>query len=71
VLGEVFMQPEMGNDRTGQFFTPYHVPRMTATMTVGVDHDAIRPDGFIRACEPAAGAGGMVTEEAVPTASLG
>jgi hypothetical protein len=50
----------MGNDRTGQFFTPYHLSRMMAMMTVGVDHEAIRRDGFIRACEPAVGAGGMV-----------
>jgi len=60
VLGEVFMQLDMGNDRTGQFFTPYHVSRMMAMMTVGVDDETIRRDGFIRACEPAVGAGGMV-----------
>lgn len=60
VLGEVFMKLDMGNDRTGQFFTPYHLSRMMAMMTVGVDHETIRRDGFIRACEPAVGAGGMV-----------
>jgi hypothetical protein len=60
VLGEVFMQLDMGNDRTGQVFTPYHVSRLMATMTVGGGHEAIQRDGFIRACEPAVGAGGMV-----------
>jgi N-6 DNA Methylase len=60
VLGEVFMQLDMGNDRAGQFFTPYHVSRLMAMMTVGLDQETIQRNGFIRACEPAVGAGGMV-----------
>ncbi|MCE4369725.1 N-6 DNA methylase [Xanthomonas hortorum] len=59
VLGTLYMQLELGNARSGQFFTPYHVSRMMASMTVG-DPPAIPPHGFIDAIEPACGAGGMV-----------
>lgn len=33
-LGELFMRCNQGNNKTGQFFTPYHVSKMMAKMTI-------------------------------------
>ncbi|MFL9911976.1 N-6 DNA methylase [Paraburkholderia sp. RL17-337-BIB-A] len=60
VLGETYMMLELGNARAGQFFTPYHVSRLMAMMTIGDGGPAVRDHGFIRVQEPACGAGGMV-----------
>jgi hypothetical protein len=60
VLGETYMMLELGNSRAGQFFTPYHVSRMMAMITIGDGGPAVREHGFIRVQEPACGAGGMV-----------
>ncbi|MDF0506900.1 N-6 DNA methylase [Burkholderia cenocepacia] len=59
VLGSLYMMFELGNDRTGQFFTPYHVSQLMARMVVG-DGSDVRSKGFITLMEPACGAGGMV-----------
>ena len=59
VLGGVYMQLELGNDRAGQFFTPYHVSRLMAGILVGDGAEA-RDKGFLDVLEPACGAGGMV-----------
>ena len=60
ILGETYMMLELGTARAGQFFTPYHVSRMMAMMTIGDGGPAVRDHGFIRLQEPACGAGGMV-----------
>lgn len=59
VLGRVYMQLELGNDRAGQFFTPIHISRFMALVLVG-DGAQAREKGFIDVLEPACGAGGMV-----------
>lgn len=59
VLGGLYMELGLGNARSGQLFTPYHVPRMMALMVVG-DAGAVREQGFVDFAEPACGAGGMV-----------
>lgn len=59
VLGGVYMQLELGNERAGQFFTPPPVSRLIAAMLVGDGAEA-REKGFIDLSEPACGAGGMV-----------
>lgn len=59
VLGGLYMELELGNARSGQFFTPYNVSQMMASMMVG-DPPEMPPHGFIDAIEPACGAGGMV-----------
>lgn len=56
-LGSVFMQSELGSDRMGQFFTPYHLSALIAQMTVN-DVDASKD--LITMSEPACGSGGMV-----------
>ena len=37
VLGEVYMEADMGSKSTGQFFTPYHLSKMTAGVTIPAD----------------------------------
>ena len=61
VLGQVFMEMDMGSKWHGQFFTPYHLCRVMAGMMVD-DHmrSLIDARGFIRANEPACGGGAMV-----------
>lgn len=56
-LGSVFMQAQLGNDRMGQFFTPYELSYLIAEMTIH-DIDAEKP--LITVQEPACGSGGMV-----------
>ena len=61
VLGQVFMEMDLGSKWHGQFFTPYDLCRMMAGMMVD-DHmrGLIEARGFIRANEPACGGGAMV-----------
>lgn len=60
VLGETYMMLGLGNDRAGQFFTPYSVSRMMSMMLMGDVGAEVERRGFIRVHEPACGAGGMV-----------
>jgi type I restriction-modification system DNA methylase subunit len=57
ILGELYMALNLGNERTGQFFTPNSISQFMARLN-GVEP----PPGqnFVRVCEPACGAGGMV-----------
>jgi hypothetical protein len=63
VLGELFMSLELGNEWSGQFFTPYPVALLKAQMVLG-DADSLRAEikgrGFVRAMEPAVGGGALV-----------
>lgn len=63
ILGSVFMELELGNHYKGQFFTPYHLCRLMARVTLGDGEDArakIQRNGFITCQEPASGAGAML-----------
>lgn len=63
VLGQVFGMLEQGNAAAGQFFTPYHVCRLMADLTIGSADElraAIDAKGYISLFEPAAGAGAMI-----------
>ena len=59
VLGKLYMEFELGNSGTGQFFTPYHLCQLIAQIQV-VDLDAQLEKGFITVNEPACGAGAMI-----------
>ena len=59
-LGETFMRLELGSHWHGQFFTPIHICKMMALMTLGGADDLIKDKGFFTAMEPACGAGAMV-----------
>lgn len=63
VLGSIFMELELGNKWTGQFFTPYCVAHMMGKMTVGDGEHArkeIEEKGFIEFNDPCIGGGAMV-----------
>lgn len=63
VLGNIYMQLELGNERAGQFFTPYCICQMMAKI-VGPTKDDIdnkvHKKGFVEANDPCVGAGAMV-----------
>lgn len=60
VLGKLFMELDQGNDRTGQFFTPYEVCRLTAALSCQDADTKIEQNGFITLADPCVGAGAMV-----------
>ncbi len=61
VLGSVFMEMELGNKATGQFFTPYHVCKVIAGVTLDDGlKEVIAKNGFVTVNEPCSGGGAMV-----------
>lgn len=63
VLGSIFGELELGNARTGQFFTPFELCRLMACMTVGDGQEMralIAERGYVTANEPACGAGAQI-----------
>lgn len=59
ILGQLYMELELGNTNTGQFFTPPEVSELMARVSYGDELKNITKP-FITLCEPACGAGGMV-----------
>lgn len=62
LLGDVYMRLGIGNKKTGQFFTPYHLAEAMAHLNLDrqMVEDAIREHGYISVNEPAAGGGANV-----------
>lgn len=61
ILGEIFMQLELGNSRMGQFFTPHHICELMASLTISDDIEAkVAKHGFVTVHEPASGSGATV-----------
>lgn len=60
MLGRIFMNLELGDARRGQFFTPFDISRMMATLTVHDLESKLKQASFLTVGEPACGAGGMV-----------
>ena len=60
VLGELFMQLELGSKWKGQFFTPYNLSVMCARMCLNNMDKLIEQNGFITLNEPSVGGGAMV-----------
>lgn len=57
-LGELYMNLELGNSQAGQFFTPYDVCRLMASVTMGVDlKEQIERHGWVAVNDCACGAG--------------
>lgn len=55
VLGQIYMEAGMGSKAAGQFFTPYHLSKMCASLSVDLDEN--------EKCilnEPSCGGGGMI-----------
>jgi len=59
-LGEVFMSMELGSARLGQFFTPYHLSKLMAQVTIGDKVSMLSDKPFFTVSEPTCGAGGMI-----------
>lgn len=59
VLGPLYMDLELGNTNTGQFFTPPELSKAIAMMVYGEQVEKLKKP-FITLSEPACGAGGMV-----------
>lgn len=61
-LGELFMRNNQGNSKAGQFFTPFHVSKLCAKMTL--TEESVRPliqqDKIITLNDPCCGSGGML-----------
>jgi type I restriction-modification system DNA methylase subunit len=58
-LGETYMGLELGNERTGQYFTPYHVSEVMARMNMIDAPRFIERKRYITICDPCVGSGGM------------
>ena len=59
VLGELYMELNLGNAKTGQFFTPNSVSELMAKISYDDDLKELKKP-FITLSEPACGASGMV-----------
>lgn len=59
-LGAIFMELELGDDRNGQYFTPYHVQSLLARLLMPDVDETIRCEGFVTVSDPASGAAGMI-----------
>ena len=72
-LGELYMALGTSKNSLGQFFTPYHISRMMASITLSSDgiDKAISDNGFVSVYEPTCGAGGMVVAAADVLSELG
>lgn len=61
VLGELFMELDLGNKRAGQFFTPTHICELMGQIVVDDKiHRQVAERGFVTVQEPACGAGATV-----------
>lgn len=59
-LGAIFMELELGDDRNGQYFTPYHLQSLMAKLLMPDVEQTIRREGFVIVSDPASGAAGMI-----------
>lgn len=56
-LGSVYMALNLGNEKAGQFFTPYHVCQLMADITIGNLLPQVKERGYITINDCACGAG--------------
>ena len=73
LLGELYMTLGTGRSSLGQFFTPFSVSKMMATMTMdlGMVEDKIATKGYVAVHEPTCGSGGMIIAVASALRDLG
>lgn len=57
-LGEIYMELTGGKKAAGQYFTPYHVSRLMAEMTIG--QSDLSGDKILTFNEPCCGSGGII-----------
>lgn len=71
VLGETYMQLGIANRDQGQFFTPYSVAQLIASMQINDAPAQLLTRPFLTVYEPACGAGAMVIAMAQALAAQG
>lgn len=59
-LGDLYMRLELGNERAGQFFTPYNVCCLMADMQMGNVLDKLNNKGYIAVEDCCVGGGAML-----------
>jgi len=61
-LGEMYMNLSFGNDKAGQFFTPFSVCRLMAELSTDFDSlpQMLEEKGFVSVNDPACGAGAIL-----------
>lgn len=67
ILGELYMQLELGNVHAGQFFTPYSICKLMAQVTMDEQKVLAELDrcGYITISDPACGAGATLVAAAM------
>ena len=60
ILGDMYMQLELFNKWTGQYFTPSHLCELMAKMTEGDMKAEVEKQGYISVCDPCCGGGAML-----------
>ena len=60
ILGDLYMQLEMGNKWKGQFFTPYNICHMMAQMSASNVKAEIEEKGYMSVNDPCCGGGAML-----------
>ena len=56
-LGSIFMSLNLGNEHNGQIFTPYHVCKLMAEVTMDNTVQKVEQDGYISINDPCCDAG--------------
>ena len=66
-LGELYMQLNLGNDRQGQFFTPWSVCEMMSNLSIDAEKVKAHIDkyGYVSLSDPACGAGATLISAAM------
>jgi len=59
-LGSIFMELELGSGHVGQFFTPYDISKLMASIQFGNAENLLKGKPFITFSEPACGSGSTI-----------
>jgi len=70
ILGEVYMEAEMGSKTAGQFFTPFSISELCARLGANIERYKDNED-IITLTEPSCGGGGMILATAKIFADAG
>jgi len=71
ILGVLFHELKLHNERKGQFFTPQEISDMIAIMTMGDITPEVEQHGFFAVAEPSCGSGDMMISAANATQRAG
>lgn len=59
-LGDIFMELQLGDVGMGQYFTPYHICRLMAKMTMQDVVSIVKSKGYITINDPCCGSGAIL-----------